>query len=87
MAAMYNPSHLGKLIREGVEAEGWLVTETARRLGRGRVALSRVLERSRWRIGGAVPGAGLVGATQNTGCGCRLSTTLRESGGSKRGGR
>ena len=43
MATMYNPPHLGELIRESVEAEGWSVTETARRLGMGRVALSRVL--------------------------------------------
>ena len=43
MATMYNPPHLGELIRESVEAEGWSVTETARRLGIGRVALSRVL--------------------------------------------
>ena len=33
MATMYNPPHLGELIRESVEAEGWSVTETARRLG------------------------------------------------------
>ena len=43
MATMYNPPHLGELIRESVEAKGWSVTETARRLGMGRVALSRVL--------------------------------------------
>ena len=43
MATMYNPPHLGELIRESVEAEGWSVTETARRLDIGRVALSRVL--------------------------------------------
>ena len=43
MATMYKPPHLGELIRESVEAEGWSVTETARRLGMGRVALSRVL--------------------------------------------
>ena len=43
MATMYNPPHLGELIRESVEAEGWSVTETARRLGMSRVALSRVL--------------------------------------------
>jgi addiction module HigA family antidote len=43
MATMYDPPHLGELIRESVEAEGWSVTETARRLGMGRVALSRVL--------------------------------------------
>ena len=40
---MYDPPHLGELIRESVEAEEWSVTETARRLGMGRVALSRVL--------------------------------------------
>ena len=43
MATMYNPPHLGELIRESVDAEGWSVTETARRLGMGRAALSRVL--------------------------------------------
>ena len=43
MATMYNPPHLGELIRESIEAEGWSVTETAERLGVGRVALSRVL--------------------------------------------
>ena len=42
MATMYDPPHLGELIRESIEAEGWSVTETARRLGIGRVALSRV---------------------------------------------
>ena len=43
MATMYDPPHLGELIRESIEAEGWSVTDTARRLGIGRVALSRVL--------------------------------------------
>lgn len=43
MATMYNPPHLGELIRESIEAEGWTVVETARRLGMGRVALARVL--------------------------------------------
>ena len=43
MVTMYDPPHLGELIRESVEAEGWSVTETARRLGMGLVALSRVL--------------------------------------------
>lgn len=43
MATMYDPPHLGELIRESIEAEGWTVTGTAERLGVSRVALSRVL--------------------------------------------
>ena len=43
MATMYDPPHLGELIRENVEAAGWTVTETAERLRVSRVALSRVL--------------------------------------------
>ena len=43
MATMYDPPHLGELIRESMEAEGWTVTATAERLGVSRVALSRVL--------------------------------------------
>ena len=43
MATMYDPPHLGELIRESIEAEGWTVVETAERLGMSRVALSRVL--------------------------------------------
>ena len=79
---MYDPPHLGELIRESVEAEGWSVTETARRLGMGRVALSRVLNghagtyrrRWRWRVS--------AGATRNTGC--EPSTTWPKSVASKR---
>ncbi|HMB77763.1 MAG TPA: HigA family addiction module antitoxin [Kiloniellaceae bacterium] len=41
---MTNPPHPGELLREDVIAElGLSVTETARRLGMSRVALSRVL--------------------------------------------
>ena len=43
MATMYDPPHLGELIRESIEAKGWTVVETAKRLDMGRVALSRVL--------------------------------------------
>ena len=43
MATMYDPPHLGELIRESMEAEGWTVNATAERLGVSRVALSRVL--------------------------------------------
>ena len=43
MATMYDPPHLGELIRESIDAEGWTVTGTAERLGVSRVALSRVL--------------------------------------------
>ena len=43
MATMYDPPHLGELIRESIEAEGWTVTGTAERLGVSRVTLSRVL--------------------------------------------
>ena len=43
MATMHDPPHLGGLIRESIEAEGWTVTETANRLRMSRVALSRVL--------------------------------------------
>ena len=73
MATMYNPPHLGELIRESIEAEGWSVTETARRLGMGRVALSACRQRWRWRWNGS------AGATRNTGCGCKQSTMWRKS--------
>ena len=43
MATMYDPPYLGELIRESIEAKGWTVVETAKRLDMGRVALSRVL--------------------------------------------
>ena len=43
MATMYDPPHLGELIRESIEAEGWTVNETAERLNVSRVALARVL--------------------------------------------
>ena len=43
MATMYDPPHLGELIRESMEVEGWTVNATAERLGVSRVALSRVL--------------------------------------------
>ena len=43
MTTMYDPPHLGELIRESIEAKGWTVVETAKRLDVGRVALSRVL--------------------------------------------
>ena len=38
-----NPPHLGELIRESMDEEGWNVTETAIRLGCQRVTLSRLL--------------------------------------------
>ena len=40
---MLNPPHLGELIRESMEEEGWNVTDTAARLGCERGTLSRVL--------------------------------------------
>ena len=40
---MLNPPHLGEMIREGMEDEGWNVTETAGRLGCERGTLSRLL--------------------------------------------
>ena len=40
---MFNPPHLGELIREGMDEAGWNVTETASRLGSGRRTLSRLL--------------------------------------------
>ena len=40
---MLNPPHLGELIREGMEASHWNVTETAARLGCERGTLSRLL--------------------------------------------
>ena len=43
MATMYDPPHLGELIRENVEAAGWTAPETAERLRVSRVALSRIL--------------------------------------------
>ena len=40
---MLNPPHLGELIRESMDDEGWNVTETAARLGCERGTLSRLL--------------------------------------------
>ena len=40
---MFNPPHLGKLIRESMVEVGWNMTETASRLGCGRGTLSRLL--------------------------------------------
>ena len=40
---MLNPPHLGELIRESMDEEGWNVTETATRLGCERGTLSRLL--------------------------------------------
>ena len=40
---MLNPPHLGELIRESMDNEGWNVTETAARLGCERGTLSRLL--------------------------------------------
>ena len=40
---MANPPHLGELVRENMEAVGWNVTKTAKRLGCQRGTLSRLL--------------------------------------------
>ena len=40
---MQSPPHLGELIRESMDDEGWNVTETAARLGCERGTLSRLL--------------------------------------------
>ncbi len=40
---MLNPPHLGELIRESMDEEGWNVTETAARLKCERGTLSRLL--------------------------------------------
>ena len=40
---MLNPPHLGELIRESMDEEGWNVAHTAARLGCDRGTLSRVL--------------------------------------------
>ena len=40
---MLKPMHLGELIRESMDEEGWNVTETAARLGCERGTLSRLL--------------------------------------------
>ena len=40
---MLNPPHLGELIRESMDKEGWNVADTAARLGCHRGTLSRVL--------------------------------------------
>ena len=40
---MFNPPHLGELIRESMNEVGWNVTETASRLGCERGTLSRLL--------------------------------------------
>ena len=44
MSAMYNPLHLGEIIKEDIlESENLSVTEAARQLGISRVTLSRLL--------------------------------------------
>ncbi len=40
---MANPPHLGELVREGMDEEGWSVMRTAAELGCNRVSLSRLL--------------------------------------------
>ena len=40
---MFNPPHLGELIRESMDEVGWSVNEMASRLGCERGALSRLL--------------------------------------------
>ena len=40
---MLKPMHLGELIRESMDEEGWNVTKTAAHLGCGRETLSRLL--------------------------------------------
>ena len=40
---MLNPPHLGELVRESMDEEGWNVTETAARLKCERGTLSRLL--------------------------------------------
>ena len=40
---MFDPPHLGEMIREGMDDVGWNVTETAERLGCKRGTLSRFL--------------------------------------------
>ncbi len=40
---MFNPPHLGEMIRESMDDVGWNVTETAARLGCERGTLSRLL--------------------------------------------
>ena len=82
MATMYNPPHLGELIRESIEAEGWTVSETAERRSVSRVALSRVLN------GRASVSAALALALErigwSDGCGCKRSTMWLKSDGSRR---
>ena len=46
-----DPVHPGECIRESVEAMGWTVGKTAKRLGVSRAAFSRVLERPRGGVG------------------------------------
>ena len=35
MATMYDPPHLGELIRESIEAKGWTVVENGEAVGHG----------------------------------------------------
>ena len=87
MATMYDPPHLGELIRESIEAKGWTVVETAKRLDMGRVALSRVLNGHAGVsavLALALERIGWSAGTQNTGCGCKQSTMWLKSDGSRR---
>ena len=43
MTMMFNPAHPGESLRDALAAEGWTVTEAARKLGCSRQTFSRLL--------------------------------------------
>ena len=45
MADMHDPAHLGEIIREALDTEGWTGRQAAERLGVARVTLQRILNR------------------------------------------
>ena len=47
---MYDPAHLGEIIRDAIEAKGWTVADCATRLGVPTKALSHVLDGQARRI-------------------------------------
>ena len=43
MTTMFNPAHPGESLRDALAAEGWTVTDAARKLGCSRQTFSRLL--------------------------------------------
>ena len=89
LGPMLNPLHLGKLIRESMDAVGWNVTDTAARLACERGTLSRLLNGKAGVSANMALALGTVGwGIASTGCGYtrELRTTGAGAPGASRGG-